>query len=319
MVYMGKYVDFIIPECNTLEEIGERIIEHLTINRIKANKPSIFFLTGESGEGKNYTGLAIEDIITQYYDIELLDVIDTSIIYTPLEYSKKMNQILYSPKYKKLHVIMTDEARDLINARLWYTFINMAIADINAMHRGVKPLVPIIVSQFIKDIDPSIRRTIQFYGKCNRPIGKNTLLQLYRLWKDDRDLDNPRLRKRRVTGFMKTKEDYHKVILKEIMVKLPRKEIIKEYDKISFERKSLILKKKFEKLQQRLEKELGGGGDRINELVKHYTKNPELLKYITIRKGNNYHIKKEFKEIHDLLPSDVKEFENRLFEIISME
>jgi len=313
---MGKYVDFVIPECNTPEEIGKEIIEHLTINRLNANKPSIFFLTGDSGEGKNYTGLAIEEIVCNYYDIDLLDVIDTSIIYTPLEYSKKMDTILTDPAYKKLKIVMTDEARDLINSRLWYSYINMTIADINAIHRGIKPLVLLVVSQFIKDIDPSVRRTIQFYGKCTRPIGKNTLLYLSRLWKDDRDLDNPKLRQRRVKGFMKGDSGYRKVILDNIRVQLPRKEITKAYDELSFQKKSYILKKKFDKLEKQLKRELLASYDKIDQLVDYYIKNKELISFITYRSGDKYRVRTDFKNVHDLSPADVKEFENRLIERI---
>lgn len=311
---MGKYIDFVIPNCNTPEEAGTKVIEHLTINRLKANKPSIFFLTGDSGEGKNYTGLAIEKIVTEYYGLDLIDVVDPSVIFTPLEYTKKMNEVLFNKELKKLHIVMADEARDLINARLWYSYINMLIADINAIHRGIKPLVLLIVSQFIKDIDPSVRRTIQFYGKCTRPIGKNTLLYLNRLWKDDRDLDNPKLRKRRVKGYMKKEGGYRSVILDEIRVKLPPKNIRDFYDKLSFERKSVIIKKKFMMLEEKLKRELIGPIDKLDLLVKYYSTNKAAQNIVLFRSGNKWKVKNDIKKIHDLGGQDLKEFENRLLE-----
>lgn len=99
-----------------------------------------------------------------------------------------MDYVLHDKKAKKLKVLMIDEAREVVPAKLWYHFINQAIADVNALSRTVKPICRIMVVQFIKDVDQATRRTVQYYFKCIRPLSGNVLFYPYRLWKDDRDL-----------------------------------------------------------------------------------------------------------------------------------
>jgi hypothetical protein len=56
--------------------------------------------------------------------------------------------------------------------------------------------------------------------------------------------------------------------------------------------------------------------DRIGDLIDYVMQNPLFLNYITIRKGNNYHIRTDFKRIHNLYGADLKEFEERYLDRI---
>jgi hypothetical protein len=318
-MFMGKYVDFRLPECSTQEELGSTLIEHLTVNRIKAKKPCFLYLTGESGEGKSYTGLAIEKIIVEAYDLDYADVMDPAIVYTPLEYSLKLRNLLYAKELKKLHVIMIDEARDLLSSKTWYDFINRTINDINNQHRGVKPLVVIVISQDLGDIDYATRKTIQYRGKCFRPIGKNAVLRLKRFWKDESDVSNVKLRERSLRGFLSHNGVSQKVYIGDIRVKLPPKNIRDLYDVHSFSKKSDVLRRKIEQIEKRIQKEMYGNYDKVGMLVDYYTQNQLLTKFVTVRKGKNFHIRDDFKHIHDLTGSELKDFEERYLERLPLE
>ncbi|GAG57412.1 unnamed protein product, partial [marine sediment metagenome] len=219
--------------------------------------------------------------------------------------------VLFDKEKKDIKVIMIDEARELVNARLWHSFINRAIADCNAMSRRIKPLVLIIISQFISDIDSDVRKTIMFYGKCARPMKGRTYFTLHRIWKDDRDIEKPKLRKRKLSGYIIRKGIYS-IFKPDFRIKLPEKEVIKKYEDQNFQAKSKIIRKKLENLMKTLDKEIGHEFDKVNTLVDFYLKKPAMLNMVVDRIHNKYKVKKKFKEMHDLTPIEVKEFQSQL-------
>ena len=311
---MGAYSDFQVEWYEDPRELGHEIIKHLTVNRLKAKKPTIFGITGDSGEGKSYTTLALADIVNQEFGVDTAEVLEDFVVYTPLEYTRKVDRLLFDKDLRKVHTIMIDEGRELIKSKLWFDFIRQAISDVNAMHRRIKPLVVFVVSQDVVDILKDVRRTLTFYGKCVRPLYKNTRFTLYRLWKDERDLENPKLRKRKVTGFIIKNGRKIKFTPSHSTIKLPRKEIIEKYEELSFEKKAKIIRQKIETLLKQVEKEIGQQFDKVEQLVNYYTEHPELLNIILERKRNRIKVRKEFKQMHDLTATEVKEFEKRLLE-----
>lgn len=315
---MGKYIDFVVPYNPDPEVLGSKIIENITCNRLKAKKPSILFLTGDSGEGKSYTGLKIVDIVNKHYGVDTAKYLNNIVVYTPLEYTRKLDAILHDKEYKDIRVILIDEAREVIRAQLWHSFINQAIADCNAMSRRIKPLVMIIVSQFIKDIDSSVRRTLIYYGKCARPLTGSTRFDVYRIWKDDSDIERPRLRKRKLRGYVVNNGAYS-TLIPSFEVRVPPKSIIKTYETQNFESKSKILRKKLEDLMKVLDKELGHEFDKVNTLVDQYIKRPDMLRMIVQRKRNKISLKKEFRDMHDLTNIEVHEFEKILLQRLAEE
>lgn len=318
MFKMGKYIDFVVDYNSDPEILGRSIIRNLTCNRLKAKKPCIIFLTGDSGEGKSFSGLKIIDIVCEEFGLNTIDILDDAVVYTPLEYVRKLDNCLFYKKnerrdLKDLRVIMIDEAREVIRARLWYTFINQAISDCNAMSRTVKPIVLLVVSQFIKDVDSSVRYTITYYGKCARPLQGRTQFSLERVWKDDYDLDRPKLRKRPVKGYLRNNNAYS-LFKPRFEVALPRKDIIEKYEKQNFESKSKILRKKIETTLMMLEKEIGHEFDKVKALVDYYINNPEQLQLIKDSKYKKFRLKKEFKDMHELTNIEIQEFQQRLLE-----
>ncbi|WP_456477594.1 hypothetical protein [Geoglobus ahangari] len=311
---MGQFIDFVVEYTEDPEELGRRILRNITVNRIKAKKPTIIGITGASSEGKSWTALKIADIVNEEFGVDTAEVLDETVVYTPLEYTKKLDRLLFDKELKKVHTLMIDEGRELIKSKLWYDFVRQAIADVNAMHRQIKPLVVLVVSQDIADILRDVRRTLTFYGQCMRPLSGGVHFKLYRLWKDERDLENVKLRKRKLRGHIV--KDGRKVVftVNKFKVKAPRKEIVEKYEKLSFERKSKIIRGKLETLLKQIEKEIGHQFDKVDQLVTYYTEHPELLNIILERKRNKIRVKKEFKNMHDLTATEVKEFEKRLFE-----
>ncbi len=316
---MGRFFDFWIslPEFDQ-NILGEKIITSLVCHRLDKNKPVIFFIGGDSGEGKSYTAIKILDIVNKYYGVETKETLNDQLVYVPIEYANKMNNLLFSQDktVKKMKAIIIDEGRELIPAKQWYNFINQVIADVNAMSRGVKPLALLVVSQFIKDIDFSVRRTITYYAECYRPLTRPLVsFSPWFVWKDTRDIENPKLRKRHIRGYLKigNKRPFLYVV-KRLWVKKPREELTKIYNKTMVETKAMIIRRKLEDVLREIEKSISPRYEKIDYLVNYYLERPDILKIFMERKGDKIHIRKEFEKAHDITPSERKEFEKRLLE-----
>lgn len=316
-------IDFVVPHSENPQEIGVKICEQLFVKRIEKHKPTVILCTGDSGEGKSYTALKILEIVNNYFGVKTEEHMEDQIVYTPLEYSKKMNAILHDSDKRKLKCLILDEARELVSSHLWYTFVNQAIADVNALHRTVKPLVFVVVVQFIKDIDPSTRRTIQYYMNCHRPINeKHVSVRIHRLWKDERDIDNPRIRKRKIRGYLykgplqQKGVKYIRFIPTIMKITLPEKSVYKQYEKINYERKSEILTRKLDRLLHEIEKESGVKSTRVTDVVNWFMEHPESADMIQRRVGGKQgkcKMKPEFKRMFNLNNTEAADFEKALY------
>jgi hypothetical protein len=316
-------IDFVVPKLKDPKKIGVKICEQLFVKRIQKKKPTVILCTGDSGEGKSYTALKILEIVNNYFGVKTEDHMEEQIVYTPLEYSKKMNAILHDSKLKKLKCLILDEARELVSSHLWYTFVNQAIADVNALHRTVKPLVFVVVVQFIRDIDPATRRTIQYYMNCQRPLNEKYVnVRLHRLWKDERDIDNPKIKKRKIRGYLYEGDNIHpptkytKFVPSIMKITLPEKNVYKQYEKINYDRKSEILSRKLDRLLHEIEKETGAKSTRVNDVVNWFMDHPESADMIQQRVGGKTprcKMKPEFKKMFRLTKHEAKDFEVALY------
>jgi len=307
------FIDFVVPHSDDKIELSRKILANIFLNRLRAKKPTVCVLVGDSGEGKSYTGLKIAEIVCEEQGIEFLPYLDNIVISTPLEYATKINNLLFNKELKKINIVMLDEAREIIKAKLWYDFITQAIADINAMSRGVKPLIVLIITQYLGDITKDVRRTMTYYGVCNRPLFKSTQFRLYRVWKDDTDIENPKLRKRRLCGYV-VKGTFRYKIKPTFTVHLPDKEIVKRYEELQFNAKAKIIRRKLELMLSKLQAEMKGLFDKVEAMVNWYVEHPESLNLILERKRGKVRIKKEVQKMHDLSTTELKEFEKLLLE-----
>jgi hypothetical protein len=318
-----RRADFLVSynsETESEEVLGRRIIRSLFYGRLKQKKPATIFLGGDSGEGKSYAVLKIEEALLEGdgSDLKLEDYINAINVYTPLEYPTKLKEILWSDKYKPIHIIAVHEAREIVKAKLWQSFITQAISDVNAMSRSVKRLVTIIVSQFIRDITNDMRYTLNFYITADRPRGEHTRLYISVLYKDDRDIEKPRLRKRKIFGYIKDLKTGRKIKYspRYISVGLPSKEVRHAFDKADREAKEEIIKRKLNRVIKEIELDMGVGDNKVLEMVKHYSENPENLYLIGKSFKGKFRVNEDFKKVHDITPDEVKQFQDLLSKAI---
>lgn len=311
---MGRYSDFTIANADGLssEQLTREIFQHIFIRRIKSNKPCVIVLTGQSGEGKSWDALKIGEVIGELSGYNFTDYIDDIVVYTPLEYPTKMKRLLEAPELKMVNLCILDEARNVVSARTWQSFANQAIADIQATSRAVKPLITILITQSMGDIDLKMRKAVQFYGVCTRPMGESAQMRLYALWTDDRDLGNITLRKRRVKGHLILKGRYVMFRPTEFVFRIPSKETTEKYEGNSFRAKSKLIRYKLDQLFAEMKKEYKGMFTRVNAAVEVYTQNPKQLEDITKRIRGKIKLRPEIKEMLGFSDSELQEFESKI-------
>lgn len=308
---MRGFNDFVVDYSEDVRELSGRILRNITLNRVKNNKPTVILVTGDSGEAKSYIVLAMLEELFKQQGLNLADYLEAIEIFTPYEYGIKFKKLLYDKALKDIHFVVLDEAREVVDAKKWYDFVNQAIAHINATCRTIKPMVIIVVTQFVKDIDSSVRRTLTFYGKCQRPLKRSPFLYLYRVWKDDLDLENPKLRKRRLVGYI-VKGNRRIKIKPYFRFRMPSREIVQIYEKLNYEAKTKIVNRKMDILLQRLQADIKGMDKQIDAMALFYAENPETLDLIVERKRGKVTVKKEVQKMHGLTPSEAKAFEKAL-------
>lgn len=243
-----------------------------------------------------------------------MDYIDNINVFTPLEYPKKLDALLFDKKLKKVNIICMHEAREIVKAKLWYNFLNQAVSDVNAMSRSVKRLCFIIISQFIRDISPDIRYTLNFYSIVRRPKGKAARLYINILWKDDRDLEKPKLRRRKLSGYLVINGRYKRFVPQYLELRKPQKEIVKLFEKRDYDAKAHIIKEKINKLVREMEQDIGDKGNKVNKMVDWYSKNLDSLPMIGRKYRNKWLLKPEIKDLYDLSPIQAREFQTKLNE-----
>jgi hypothetical protein len=326
---MARTPDFVVkfdPSIDTKESIATKIIYRLFQYPLKKHKPVVAFISGDSGEGKSWGILKVQETIMKANGLDLKDYLNDINIYTPLQYPEKMKALLFNKKlthannYKKVNMITTHEAREVVKAKQWQSFLTQAISDINAQSRRIKPLAIFIVSQFIRDITTDVRYTLNYYIKSYRLLGSDfsdkVRFQIFKLYKDDYDLEKPRLRKYPIWGYLVMPNMKRvKYTPRYLFLTAPSPEITEEFDKQDYESKHYILERKINKLIYEMKLDLENSEQRVKAMVDYYIKNPELLIVIGKRNRKNvFVIKKELKEMHGLNESEFVEFQNNLNE-----
>lgn len=316
-------LDFIVnfdPSKDTTQELTERIIYNAFIERrVKSKKPAVIFVSGDSGEGKSNASLTINHIINKTTGADpaglTLSNLDISNVYTPFEYPTKLDALLHNKEYKRYRVLCVHEARLLVRAKNWYDFVNQAISDVNALSRAVKPLVFIIISQFIRDVSNDVRYSINYYIKVNRPYARNTRAEIWVLWKDDNELDRPKLRKRKLTGYLRYPNGKLR-LFKPRWFEFGRVayEVEKEFNKRDSEEKAKIIRLKTSKIIKTMQQELNVDTGRVDRAAEFYLKpeNYEELKKLGRVVRKKWKLNAEAAGVLDFSRDEVKEFESLL-------
>lgn len=315
----SRNTDFVVdydPAVDTSEVVTRRILAATFLRRLKHKKPVIMFIGGDSGEGKSIAALRLQQILLDIQGLDIKEYLNDINVYTPIQYPEKLKRLLFDERLKKVNIITMHEAREIIKAKLWYNFLNQAISDINAQARSVKRLMTIIISQFIRDISSDIRYTLNYYCKVQRPLGygKSARLTIYVLWKDDRDLEKPRLRKRYLQGYLRYPNGrLRKFIPSYLEISLPPDDVIKEFEQRDYEAKANIIKRKIDTLIKDMELELNVVTKKIDTILEYYTRNDEMVKLIGKQTKKGFKLRPDFKDMHELTTIEVEQFSQRLF------
>ena len=310
-----------VTATDTEEDIIKKIIYSLFVRPLKRKFPVTIFIGGGSGHGKSMAALKIMQLMLSIQGISLKDYIKECNVFTPFEYPTKLDALLNDKRLKKVNVMCVQEGRIVVKATNWQDFLNQAIGDVNALSRAVKRICFITISQFIKDIDKQIRYTLNYYCTAERPIKGRTKLYINKLWKDDRDLENPKLRKSKICGLLMY-PDGRRVFVKPsyLEIKMPDKEIADIFDELDTASKSTILKGKMEEILKRMRKETGfTENNKVPALLDFYLKKPENLNLIGTRRAGKFKFNKEFLKMHDLSKQEIKEFETGIREKLTDE
>jgi len=312
------FCDFVVkydPTKDTPEEVTKKILYSVVIKRLKAHKPCVMFLGGDSGEGKSLTALRLQQLLLEIQGLDLKQYIDDINVFLPIEYPKKLDRLLHEKELKKVNILCMHEARTIIKAKLWYSFLSTTIADVNALARSVKRVCTIIISQFIRDITNDTRYTINFYCIVRRPKQKKARLYINVLWKDDRDLEKPKLRKRKLSGYLVYPNGkYRRFVPQYLEMNLPPKELVGIFETKDREAKSGIIKNKISKLIKEMETDIGKDSNKVDTMVDWYIENSENIHLIGKKSRNKWKVSPRFRDMHDLTKEEANRFEHNLNE-----
>lgn len=312
------WCDFVVrydPAVDKDGDVTRRIFYSLFVNRVKHNKPCIIFLSGKSGEGKSFTALRLQEILGELQGWDASEYVDAINIIVPMQYPKKLDAILYDKSLTKVNIICMQEARELIKAKLWHSFITQAIADINAMSRSVKRTITIVISQDITDITREMRKTITYYCEIRRPMGKPARMTIYTTWLNKQDLERPKLCYRKIFGYLVHPNGrYESHCPDYFIMSKPKKETIAVFEKLDVAAKSAIIKTKLAKLMEEMHKEAGEESHKVDAMVEYYIRDPSNIAVIGKRYRNRWKMHPQAAKAHDLSPEEQKQFEEKFFD-----
>lgn len=293
------------------DQVAE-IFSNIVFNRIDNNKNCIIMVTGKSGEGKSRFVLSSLSILAKKRGIDLHKFLDTIIMFTPPDYVKSMPKIIYSPEFKDVCFVWMDEGRVLIEKQKWQSFVNITIAHINAMVRGIKRIVFFIVTQSPKDIDSNVRRTIDFWVLCKRPGHHSTEVKFYVIYEDTRDIEKIKLRYRRLKGAIKMPNGKRKFIVPKFVFRMPETELDNLYQKIHDERKGRILAQKIQELAKSFEKQEGATFTKVDKLVDWILEKPERQQELVKLSRGKLRLLPHAREMYDLTDAERDYFDEKM-------
>jgi hypothetical protein len=296
------------PRVDSPEDLTKRVLFSLFVKPIRMKKPRVIFVSGDSGEGKSYSAIRLQEILCELQGIDVVRHFKDMNVFTPLEYPKKLDRILNDRELRKVNIICMHEAREIIKAKDWHSFLTQSIADVNAMSRSIKRICFIIISQFIRDITSDVRYTLNYYVTLKRNRSE-TRMFIQRVWKDDRDLEKPKLRKRRIFGYVIYPDGRRKKYMPEyLLVKKPNSVLLDMFDELDTKAKREIIRRKTNKLIEAMEMDLVGENSKIVGMVKWYVEHPEELNSVGKLRGGRFVLEKKFNEMHDLTNKEKLEF-----------
>lgn len=319
MVFFKKPFDAIInceneAQANDQHFISKSILKAITLNRLNADKPSVILITGESGEGKSKSAIRVAKDILEMQDIDIREYMNDVIVYNPFEFMTKVDAILTDERLKHINVFILDEARGIVGANSWNSFINQAIATVNAVSRGVKPMVIIIVSQDVGDIDRSTRKTIRYEFMCSRPLMNAVRIRpvIYYKYRSRGSVEKMELRYRDMVVDIRTPLTNQILSPPIFVVKQLEDDIWQIYKAQEKERKIKLIKNKTAQIVNKLKKEWDGEDSKVDKVYEILLANPDKLYELTMLKYGKRRVNAEAIEFADWSKYEIKDLEKRL-------
>lgn len=312
---MGR-ADFIVRhdyDKETNNDLAKKIIVALFAKPLQYNKPVKVGMFGDSGEGKSTSYLTILTVILESVGVDVKNVLNETNAYTPLQYMEKLKALLYKKELKKIKVFGIHEARALISSKDWQNFINKAVGTVNAMSRSIKPLSFFIISQFLGDITKEVRKTLNYIIECERPIGQSTRVTIYKVWHDKRDIENIKIKKKKVRGIIVTPNGKRIPFMPSyIEFRLPDPEVLKQFDEQDTMSKKDLVENIIEKAIAQLKAKFDLENSRIAGAVDFYSENPDMLSKIGKLSRGKFKLNDNVKRMHDFSESEIKTFNEML-------
>lgn len=311
-----------VPTDNDLDNadlISKGILKSITWNRLNADKPSIILITGDSGEGKTATALRIVDDFLAMKGIDLVKYLNDIIVYNPFEYAQKLDSLLVEDRLKHINVILLDEARGIVKAANWNSYVSQAIADANALSRGVKPLLVVIVSQDVSDIDRSTRKTIRYEFICKRPLEGKVRIKpvVYYKFRPRGTCEKMELRYRDLRVLVKGIFKSQNITPPTFVVNRVRQEVWSEYKKEEKPRKLALIRSKTTKIISALKKDFGGETEsRVDKVFNLLKEDNEKLSTLTEVKYGKRKINFEDPIFLDWSGLEKKELSRKIKEMV---
>lgn len=307
---MGS-LDFIVEWQGNEEDTIKEILARMFLTPIRYDFPNVVLISGKSGHGKSLSVLKFLEYLFEKKKLHLRDYVKDIVVMNPLQYTEKLDAVLYEDRLKKVFCLQLDDARMVVGAENWASFINTAISHVNAISRSIKPLLLLVITQSIKDIDTKTRRTLDWELKCQRSRYDYVKIVPYKFWMDDTDPERPRLRRRRVKGVIR--EDHrNNTVLPIIKVKkLKDEEVIKKYDEVMLEGKKKFLDSLMGNMLEKIKKDMSKNDfTRVNEMIEYFKKNPDNLKEYGEFKRKKWRLSKEGLKLLKFGASEKREFES---------
>lgn len=309
-------VDFIVDWQGTYAQTQQLIFHRLFTEQVKSNMPCVILVTGKSGRGKSEGVLDIQDQMYNYLKKDFINYLDDSVIMVPRDYAIKVKAMLNEKRLKKAFTIQIDEARNVVGSANWASFVNQAINHINNMSRSVKPMAIFILTQFIKDVDPNTRRSIDYWLIFSRRKRNPAQLTPYVLWMDENNPDKPKLRKRRIVGIIRENGVNRLYKPKFTFERRTRPELLKKYSLLEAE-KGVVLNEKMDALLRRIDREnkVEQGDTQIVALYEHFKANPKQLRAWAEFKKGKWLLKKDMRVKLGLTTPELKLLQDKLMDM----
>jgi ABC-type dipeptide/oligopeptide/nickel transport system ATPase component len=284
---------------------GEELIKHIIESRFRQKKNTFIAICGGAGEGKSYTALRIAELLEPNFNVS------EQIVYYPQQFLN----VIENAKAKNYRVVLLDEAHTTIPSRLWYSFMNLAIAQVAATFRQLKSLCVIVISPSINWIEKQIREMVNYYGVVFRKEGSPAYLKLYEVCFNYFDLTEQSPYLKKIT-FSYNGRPYK---LNVIEVSMPSEKLVQEYEQVSTEFKRKLIEKQLAEVSRKIEKATEISLKNVDDIVKVLVENKELLFSLMKKRKEGMKLKtQETKKLFKLTDAEISELEQKLLEKIKL-